>query len=82
VAGDACSRPRILIRFHDLHAGDIREVVGEINSYLTRGTSSLPSLVITGYMSFLPLFGLPFCLPCDASDHQGFLLGFLGFLLC
>lgn len=34
MAGDACSRPPIIIiRFHDLHAGDIREAVGEIDSY-------------------------------------------------
>jgi len=29
----ACSRPPITIRSHNLHAGNIREVVGEIASY-------------------------------------------------
>jgi hypothetical protein len=33
VVGDACSRPPILIRFHDLHANDIRGAMGEIASY-------------------------------------------------
>jgi hypothetical protein len=33
VVGDAWSRLPIIIRFHDLHAGDIRETVGEIDSY-------------------------------------------------
>jgi len=31
--GDACSKPPISIKFHDLHAGDIRKAVGEIASY-------------------------------------------------
>jgi len=31
--GDACSRPPIIIRFQDLHAGDIKGVVGEIAPY-------------------------------------------------
>ncbi len=30
---NACSRPPITIRFHNLHAGDIKKVVGEIASY-------------------------------------------------
>ncbi len=33
LASDACSRPPITIRCHDLHVGDIRKVVGEIVSY-------------------------------------------------
>jgi hypothetical protein len=33
LVGDACSRPPIIIMFHDLHAYDIRRVVGEIASY-------------------------------------------------
>ncbi len=33
LAGDACSRPPIIIRFHDLHSGDIRRAMSEINSY-------------------------------------------------
>jgi hypothetical protein len=33
LTGDACCRPPITIRFQDLHAGDIRGVVGEIAPY-------------------------------------------------
>jgi hypothetical protein len=33
LARDACSKPPITIRSHDLHVGDIRRVVGEIISY-------------------------------------------------
>jgi len=33
LAGDACSKPHITIRFHDLHATNIWRVVGEIISY-------------------------------------------------
>ncbi len=33
LASDVCSRPPITIRYHDLHVGDIRRVVGEIASY-------------------------------------------------
>jgi hypothetical protein len=36
LVGDACSRPPITIKCHDLHASDIREVVGEITSYYER----------------------------------------------
>jgi hypothetical protein len=34
--GDACFKPPITIRSHDLHAGDIRGAVGEIASYHDR----------------------------------------------
>jgi hypothetical protein len=33
LVGDVCSKPPITIRFHDLHASDIRGIVGEIASY-------------------------------------------------
>jgi hypothetical protein len=33
LACDACSRPPIIIRSHDLHACDIRESMGEIAFY-------------------------------------------------
>jgi len=33
LVGDVCSRPPITIRSHDLHAYDIRRVVGKIASY-------------------------------------------------
>ncbi len=35
----------ITIKSHDLHADDIRGVVGEIASYHEKGTSFLPTLV-------------------------------------
>jgi hypothetical protein len=34
--GDACSKPPITIRYHDLHASDIRRALGEIASYHKR----------------------------------------------
>jgi hypothetical protein len=36
LVGDDCSKPPIIIRFHDLHANDIRRVVDEITSYHKR----------------------------------------------
>jgi hypothetical protein len=33
LASDACSRPPIIIRSHDLHASDIRGTMGEIAPY-------------------------------------------------
>jgi hypothetical protein len=36
LARDVCSIPPIMIRFHDLHADNIREVMGEIASYHER----------------------------------------------
>jgi hypothetical protein len=36
LADDAYSRPLIIIKSHDLHASDIRRVVGEIVSYHKR----------------------------------------------
>jgi hypothetical protein len=33
LASDACYTPPIIIRSHDLHAGDIKRVVNEITSY-------------------------------------------------
>jgi hypothetical protein len=36
LASDACSRPPIIIKFHDLHAYDIKGVVGEIVFYHER----------------------------------------------
>jgi hypothetical protein len=59
LAKDAYSRPPIIIKFHNLHANDIREVVGEIVS-TTRGTSSLPSLVLIGCVSFGLSLAFPF----------------------
>jgi hypothetical protein len=36
LASDACSRPPIIIKYHDLHACNIKRVVGEITSYHER----------------------------------------------
>ncbi len=36
LANDAYFRPLIIIKFHDLHAGDIRRAAGEIVSYHDR----------------------------------------------
>jgi hypothetical protein len=36
LVGDACFKPLITIRFHDLHGSDIRGAVGEIVSYHKR----------------------------------------------
>jgi hypothetical protein len=36
LVGEACSRPLIIIRSHNLHVGNIRGVVGEIASYRKR----------------------------------------------
>ncbi len=36
LVGDACSKPLITIKFHDLYASDIRRAVGEITSYHER----------------------------------------------
>jgi hypothetical protein len=40
LAGDVCSKPPITIRFHDLHASDIKGAMGEITSYHERGYST------------------------------------------
>jgi hypothetical protein len=36
LAYDACSKPPIIIKSHDLHAGDIKGTMGEIGSYHER----------------------------------------------
>jgi hypothetical protein len=36
LVGDACFRPPIIIRSHDLHVGDVRGAIGEIFSYHER----------------------------------------------
>jgi hypothetical protein len=33
MVGDVCSKPPIIIKSHDLHAGNIKKIVGEIVSY-------------------------------------------------
>jgi len=59
LAGDAFFRPAINIRSHDLHAGDIREAMGEIASYHERGWFS-PCVGSCRLHVFLSFFGLPF----------------------
>ncbi len=36
LVGDACSKPPITIRFHDLHVSDIKRAMGEITFYHKR----------------------------------------------
>jgi hypothetical protein len=55
VGYDACSRPPIISKSHDLHIGDIRRDVGEIDS-------SLPFLVPMGCASFALFLAFPFFL--------------------
>ncbi len=71
LAKDAYSRPPIIIKFHNLHANDIREVVGEIVSYNKRDQLS-PFFGSYRLCVFWPFFGLPFCLRCDGSSHPFF----------
>ncbi len=71
---DACCRPPITIRSHDLHVGDIKSVVGE------KGLVLSLFLVITGRASFGFSLAFPFCLMYDGSDHRSF-IGFL-FVSC
>jgi hypothetical protein len=52
--GDACFKPFITIKSHNLHASEIRKIAIEIAFYHERGTSSLPSLVPRGCVSFGP----------------------------
>jgi hypothetical protein len=51
LVGDACSRPPIIIGFHDLHAINIKGAMGEITSYHER-TNSLPFLLAFFWPSF------------------------------
>ncbi len=59
--GDACSRPPITIRSHNLHAGDIRGAMGEITFY--QGLAFSFFLVLAGCTSFGLSLAFPFCLP-------------------
>jgi hypothetical protein len=51
LAGDAYSRPPIIIRSHDLHVSNIRKVVGEI-AFTMKGTSSFPFLILANNVFF------------------------------
>ncbi len=68
---DACSKPLITIRFHDLHASDIRGAVGGITSYHKRDSLS-PFFGSYELHVFWPFFCFPFCLSCDGFGHQVF----------
>ncbi len=61
------SGPPIIIRSHELHAGDIRGAVGEIASYHERDL--LSPLVPVGCVSFGLSLAFPFSLLCDGSSH-------------
>ncbi len=71
LVGDACSRPPITIRSHDLHVGNIKGVVGEITSWL-----SPLFLVLGGLYVFWPFFGLPFLSRLGGFVHRSFFLEF------
>ncbi len=62
MTGDACSKPPIIIRSHDLHVDDIRGAMGEIASYhkTTRGTSSPAFVVPASCASFGLSLAFPF----------------------
>jgi hypothetical protein len=80
LVGDACSRPPITFKFHDLHASNIKGIIGEIASYHERiSFLFFWFLQAMGLFFFGPFFGLPFCLLCDGSNHR-FSLNFLSFI--
>jgi len=51
LASNACSKPFIIIRFHDLHASNIKKAMGEIISYHERDWLSPFFLVFASYVS-------------------------------
>ncbi len=69
LANDACSRPPTTIRFHDLHAGNIRRVVCEITSYLER----VQFFPFFWALRVVRLLAFPFNLPWDASGYRSFI---------
>jgi len=75
LVGDACFRPPIIIRSHDLHVNDIRKAVSEIASTM-RKTSSLPLFGPFGLCVCWPFFGLPFLSPLGWFQPLIFLLDF------
>jgi hypothetical protein len=77
LTGDACSKPPITIRFHDLHASDIKGAMGEITSYHEGTSFFLFFLVFVGWLSFGLSLAFPFCLPCDGSCHWSFIRLFI-----
>jgi len=73
LVNDACFRPPITIKSHDLHGGHIREVMGEIIFYLERVWLSPFFLVVIGCSPFGLSLAILFCLPCDGFGHQFFI---------
>ncbi len=59
LAGDAYSRPPIIIKSHNLHASDIRGVVDEIISYHERDWF-FPFFWFMWVIHLLAFLGLPF----------------------
>jgi hypothetical protein len=72
---DACSKPPIIIRSHDLHACHIKRAVGEIASYHERDWLFPFFWIHAGCVSFGLSLAFSFCLPCD-----GFLLNLFIYL--
>ncbi len=62
LASDACYTPSIIIRSHDLHAGDIKRVVGEIAS-LPQGLTFSLFFGSCELCILWPFLGLPFLSP-------------------
>jgi hypothetical protein len=56
LVGDACSRPPITIKSHDLHVGDIKGAVAEITSYHEKD-------LLFPFLVNWSSFGLPFLSP-------------------
>ncbi len=56
LVSDACSRPPITIRSHNLHIGDIKRAMREITP-TTKGINFLPFFGSCGLFIFWPLFG-------------------------
>jgi hypothetical protein len=76
LVGDACFKPPIIIKSHNLCASDISNAVGEIASYHNRDYLSPFFLVLASCSSSSLSLAFPFCLPCDGSGHQSFILLF------
>jgi hypothetical protein len=53
LVGDACSRPPIIIRFHNLHVGDIRGAMGAVVSYHEKLVFFFGFLQVVHILAFL-----------------------------
>jgi hypothetical protein len=72
LASDVYSKPPITMKSHNLHASDIRGVVGEIVSYHERDYFSS----FFWFLQVVCLLAFLLCLPCDDFGHRSF-IGFL-----